>query len=71
MRPAAGNFLRAHTAAVPPKIHTMLTDKGCNFTGQSASIWPPGEITVMRTDKVFLRCHSFGGAAPISTPSTA
>ena len=61
-RRVAGNFLRALAAAVPYKIHTVLTDNGTHFTEPSGNTWTPAEIKAMRTEKVLYRCHSFEGA---------
>src|ERR687889_560015 len=43
-RRVAGNFLRALAAAVPYKIHTVLTDNGTPFTEPSGNAWRPAEI---------------------------
>src|SRR5215218_6169656 len=43
-RRIAGNFLRALAAAVPYKIHTVLTDNGTHFTEPSGNTWTPEEI---------------------------
>ena len=61
-RRIAGNFLRALAAAVPYKIHTVLTDNGTHFTEPSGNTWTPKEIRAMRAEKVLFRCHSFEGA---------
>jgi transposase InsO family protein len=61
-RRIAGNFLRALAAAVPYKIHTVLTDNGTHFTEPSGNTWTPEEIRAMRAEKVLFRCHSFEGA---------
>ena len=61
-RRVAGNFLRALAAAVPYKIHTVLTDNGTHFTEPSGNAWTPTEIKAMRAEKVFFRCHSFEAA---------
>ena len=61
-RRVAGNFLRALAAAVPYKIHTVLTDNGTHFTEPSGNTWTPAEIKAMRAEKVLYRCHSFEGA---------
>ena len=61
-RRVAGNFLRALAAAVPYKIHTVLTDNGTHFTEPSGNAWTPTEIKAMRAQKVFFRCHSFEAA---------
>src|SRR3954471_9414932 len=61
-RRVAGNFLRALAAAVPYKIHTVLTDNGTHFTEPSGNAWTPTETKAMRAEKVFFRCHSFEAA---------
>ena len=58
-RRIAGNFLRALAAAVPYKVHTVLTDNGTHFTDPSGDAWTPKEIKAMRAEKVSFRCHSF------------
>jgi len=47
-RRVAGDFLRILAAAVPYKIHTVLTDNGTHFTELSANAWTPEEIKAMR-----------------------
>src|SRR5918997_2347096 len=42
-RRVAGNFLRGLAAAVPYKIHTVLTDNGTHFTEPSGNAWTPAE----------------------------
>ena len=61
-RRIAGNFLRALAAAVPYRIHTVLTDNGTHFTEPSGTAWTPAEIKAMRAEKVLFRCHSFEAA---------
>ncbi len=61
-RRVAGNFLRAVAAAVPYKIHTVLTDNGTHFTEPSGNTRMPEEIRGMRAEGVLFRCHSFEGA---------
>src|ERR687893_205223 len=61
-RRGAGSFLRALAAAVPYKIHTVLTDNGTHFTEPSGNTWTPAEIKAMRAEKVLFRCHSFEAA---------
>lgn len=58
-RRVAGNFLRALVAAVPYKIHTVLTDNGTHFTDPGRDGWTPAEIKAMLAEKVLFRCHSF------------
>ena len=61
-RRVASNFVRALAAAVPYKIHTVLTDNGTHFTEPSGHTWTSAEIKAMRADKVLYRCHSLEGA---------
>src|SRR5215204_3217681 len=61
-RRVAGNFLRALAAAVPYKIHTVLTDNGTHFTDPTGDGWTPEDIKQMRAEKVLFRCHSFEAA---------
>jgi len=58
-RRVAGDFLRALAAAVPYKIHTVLTDNGTHFTEPDGTGWTPEDINQMRAEKVLFRCHSF------------
>jgi transposase InsO family protein len=61
-RRVAGDFLRALAAAVPYRIHTVLTDNGTHFTDPSGDGWTPEDIKTMRAEKVLFRCHSFEAA---------
>jgi transposase InsO family protein len=61
-RRVAGDFLRALAAAVPYKIHTVLTDNGTPFTDPSGDGWTPEDIKAMRAQKVLFRCHAFEAA---------
>lgn len=61
-RRVAGNFLRALAAAVPYRIHTVLTDNGTHFTDPSGDGWTPEDIKIMREQKVPFRCHAFEAA---------
>jgi transposase InsO family protein len=61
-RRVAGDFLRALAAAVPYKIHTVLTDNGTHFTDPSGDGWTPEDIKAMRAQKVLFRCHAFEAA---------
>ena len=58
-RRVAGNFLRALIAAVPYRIHTVLTDNGTHFTEPSGSTWTPDEIKEMLARKQLFRAHAF------------
>ena len=61
-RRVAGNFLRALAAAVPYKVHTVLTDNGTHFTDPSGDGRTPEDIKAMRAEKVPFRCHAFEAA---------
>src|SRR5687768_11863479 len=50
-RRVAGNFLRALIAAVPYRVHTVLTDNGTHFTEPSGNGWTPDEIKQMLARK--------------------
>jgi transposase InsO family protein len=58
-RRVAGNFLRALIAAVPYRVHTVLTDNGTHFTEPSGTGWTPDEIKQMLAHKQLFRAHSF------------
>jgi len=58
-RRVAGNFLRALIAAVPYKVHTVLTDNGTHFTEPSGNTWTPAEIKAMLARKQRFRAHAF------------
>ena len=57
-RRVAADFLRALIAAVPYRVHTVLTDNGTHFTDPKGG-WRPGEIKVMLERKELFRAHSF------------
>ena len=61
-RRVAGDFLRALAAAVPYKIHTVLTDNGTHFTDPTGNGWTPKNIKAMRAENVPFRCHAFEAA---------
>jgi transposase InsO family protein len=58
-RRVAGNFLRALAAAVPYKIHTVLTDNGTHFTDPKGDAWTPEEINTLRAENALFRAHAF------------
>src|ERR687884_769503 len=58
-RRVAGNFLRALIAAVPDRVHTVLTDNGTHFTEPSGNTWTPDEIKAMLARKQLFRAHAF------------
>ena len=45
-RRVAGDFLRALAAAVPYRIHTVLTDNGTHFTDPTGDGWTPDDIKI-------------------------
>ena len=61
-RRIAADFLRALVAAVPYKVHTVLTDNGPPFTDPSGDGWTPEDIKAMRAEKASFRCHAFEAA---------
>lgn len=58
----AGDFLRHLAAAVPYRIHTVLTDNGTHFTDPTGDGWTPEDIREMRAQKLPFRCHAFEAA---------
>jgi len=58
-RQVAGDFLRHLVAAVPYKVHTVLTDNGTHFTEPGGDGWTPEDIKAMQAKKVPFLCHSF------------
>jgi len=58
-RRVAGNFLRNLAAAVPYRIHTVLTRNDTHFTDPTGDGWTPEDIKEMRAQKLPFRCHSF------------
>jgi len=61
-RRVAGDFLRHLAAAVPYRIHTVLTDNGTHFTDPTGDGWTPEDIKEMRALKLPFRCHAFEAA---------
>ena len=61
-RRVAADFLRNLSAAVPYKVHTVLTDNGTHFTEPTGDGWTPADIKAMRAANVPFRCHSFEAA---------
>jgi len=58
-RRVAGEFLRALLAAVPYKVHTVLTDNGTHFTSPGNSCSAANEIRLaMERGEIFM-AHSF------------
>src|ERR671933_2786077 len=61
-RRVAGDFLRHLIAAVPDRVHTVLTDTGTHFTEPSGNTWTPDEIKERLARQQLLR------ATPSSMP---
>lgn len=58
-RHVAGDFLRALLAAVPYKIHTVLTDNGTHFTSPGNACSAAAEIKLAMERGELFRAHSF------------
>src|SRR3954451_8079072 len=58
-RRVAGDFLRHLIAAVPYRVHTVLTDNGTHCTEPSGNTWTPDEIKDMLARKQLFRAHAF------------
>jgi transposase InsO family protein len=58
-RRVAADFLRNLAAAVPYKIHTVLTDNGTHFTDPSGDGWTPNDIKAMQSQNKPFLCHAF------------
>jgi transposase InsO family protein len=58
-RRIASNFLRALAAAVPYRIHTVLTDNGTHFTELGGNGWTPEDIRQMLAQNKPFLCHAF------------
>jgi transposase InsO family protein len=61
-RRTAADFLRALAAAVPYRIHTVLTDNGTHFTEPTGDGWTREDIAAMRAQNTPFRCHAFEAA---------
>ena len=61
-RRVAADFLRHLAAAVPYKIHTVLTDNGTHFTDPTGDGWTPEDIKAVRAQKLPFLCHAFEAA---------
>jgi transposase InsO family protein len=55
----AADFLRHLVAAVPYKIHTVLTDNGTHFTDPRGETWTPAEIRDLMERNQLFRAHAF------------
>ena len=58
-RRVAANLLRAPAAAVPSRIHTVLTDNGTHFTEPTGDGWTPEDIRRMMARNEPFLCHAF------------
>jgi transposase InsO family protein len=58
-RRIAGDFLRHLAAAVPYKVHTVLTDNGTHFTDPTGDGWTPDDIKKMQAENKPFLCHAF------------
>src|SRR6516225_3222249 len=58
-RRTAGDFLRRLIAAVPYKVHTVLTDNGTHFTDPAGETWSPAEIKQMIASRQLFHAHAF------------
>jgi transposase/transposase-like protein len=59
-------FLLNLIAAVPYKIHTVLTDNGLHFTDPSGESWTPADINEMIASGKPFRAHAFEHACAIN-----
>ena len=66
-RRTAGDFLRRLIAAVPYKVHTVLTDNGTHFTtpGNTSSAAPDIKAALDAGEPVW--AHAFEYVAPRTT----
>jgi transposase InsO family protein len=62
----AADFLRALIAAVPYKIHTVLTDNGIHFTDPRGETWTPADIKQLIANKQPFRAHAFEHACALA-----
>ncbi len=58
-RRVAADFLRRLIAAVPYRVHTVLTDNGTHFTDPKGDGWTAAEVKRLLAEKARFRCHSF------------
>jgi transposase InsO family protein len=62
----AADFLRALIAAVPYKLHTVLTDNGIHFTNPRGETWSPAEIKQLIARHEPFRAHAFEYACALN-----
>src|SRR5271167_1039717 len=65
-RRTAGDFLRRLIAAVPYRVHTVLTDNGTHFTDPAGETWSPAEIKEMIAQRRFFHAHAFEYACALN-----
>ena len=58
-RRVAADFLRRLIAAVPYRVHTVLTDNGTHFTDPKGDGRTAAEVKRLLAEKARFRCHSF------------
>jgi len=58
-RQVTGNFLRTLAAAVPYRIHTVITDNGTHFIEPGGDGQTPEDIRQMLARKLPFLCHAF------------
>jgi hypothetical protein len=69
-RRVAANFLRALAAAVPYRIHTVLTDNGTHFTEPTGDGWTPRTSSSCRRASSHSSATTSNSPAPSSISST-
>ena len=62
----AADFLRRLIAAVPYKVHTVLTDNGTHFTDPAGETWSPAEIKAMIASRQLFHAHAFEYACALN-----
>ena len=65
-RRTAADFLRRLIAAVPYKVHTVLTDNGTHFTEPAGYAWSPAEIRDMIANRKPFLAHAFEYACALN-----
>jgi transposase InsO family protein len=65
-RRTAADFLRRLIAAIPYKVHTVLTDNGTHFTEPAGDAWSPAEIRDMIANGKPFLAHAFEYACALN-----
>jgi len=65
-RCVAADFLRRLIAAVPYRVHTVLTDNGTHFTDPAGETWSPTEIKAMIASRQLFNAHAFEYACALN-----